>query len=76
MPKIDQYFPSSQICGTCGSNTDKKPLRLRNFVCPCCQTLHLKRPQCAHQYEKLCCGSKCNACPSHVAVTKYGYMWF
>ncbi|WP_281747295.1 zinc ribbon domain-containing protein, partial [Helicobacter suis] len=38
--KIDQYFPSSQICSTCGSNTGKKPLPIRNFICPCCQTYH------------------------------------
>ncbi len=38
--KIDQYFPSSQICSTCGSNTGKKPLHIRNFVCPCCKTRH------------------------------------
>ncbi len=38
--KIDQYFPSSQICSTCGSNTGKKPLHIRNFVCPYCKTYH------------------------------------
>ncbi|WP_240451794.1 IS200/IS605 family accessory protein TnpB-related protein [Helicobacter sp. L8] len=30
--EIDQYLPSSPICSTCGSNTGKKPLQLRNFV--------------------------------------------
>ncbi|TSA85945.1 transposase, partial [Helicobacter mehlei] len=37
------YFPSSQICSTCGSNTGKKPLHIRNYVCPCCQTHHHSR---------------------------------
>ncbi|TSA82122.1 hypothetical protein FNE76_06180, partial [Helicobacter mehlei] len=26
------YFPSSQICSTCGSNTGKKPLHIRNYA--------------------------------------------
>ena len=36
--QIDKFFPSSQICSHCGSNTGKKPLHIREFVCPHCQT--------------------------------------
>ena len=38
--KIDKWFPSSQICSNCGSSTGKKPLNIRKFVCPHCNTSH------------------------------------
>lgn len=38
--QIDKFFPSSQICSNCGSNTGKKPLHIRNFICPHCGTKH------------------------------------
>jgi len=34
--KIDQWFPSSQICSYCGVSTGKKPLSIRKFDCPHC----------------------------------------
>lgn len=38
--QIDKFFPSSQICSNCGSNTGKKPLHIRSFTCPNCHTKH------------------------------------
>lgn len=38
--QIDKFFPSSQICSHCGSNTGKKPLHIRSFICPHCHTKH------------------------------------
>ena len=38
--QIDKFFPSSQICSHCGSNTGKKPLHIRSFTCPYCHTKH------------------------------------
>lgn len=38
--KISKWFPSSQICSNCGSNTGKKPLHTRKFVCPHCNKSH------------------------------------
>lgn len=38
--KISKWFPSSQICSNCGSNTGKKPLHIRKFVCPHCNKSH------------------------------------
>ena len=38
--KISKWFPSSQICSNCGSGTGKKPLNIRKFVCPHCNTSH------------------------------------
>lgn len=38
--KIDRWFPSSQICSCCGCVTDKKPLYVREWTCPQCNTHH------------------------------------
>lgn len=38
--KVSRWFPSSQICSACGTNTGKKPLRVREFVCVECGTAH------------------------------------
>ena len=38
--QIDKFFPSSQICSNCGSNTGKKPLHIRSFTCSNCNTKH------------------------------------
>ena len=41
--KIDQWFPSSQICSHCGSNTGKKPINIRKFDCPECHKKDIER---------------------------------
>lgn len=41
--KIDQWFPSSQICSHCGASTGKKPLNVRVFDCPYCNTKNIDR---------------------------------
>jgi len=41
--KIDQWFPSSQICSNCGASTGKKPLNIRKFDCPHCHTKNIDR---------------------------------
>lgn len=33
--KIDRWFPSSQICSSCGANTGKKALDVRAWTCEC-----------------------------------------
>lgn len=34
--KVDQYYPSSQICHACGRRDGKKSLDIREWVCPGC----------------------------------------
>ena len=41
--KISKWFPSSQICSNCGSSTGKKPLNIRKFDCPECNTKNIDR---------------------------------
>jgi putative transposase len=41
--KADKWFPSSQLCCVCGTNTGKKPLHIRKFDCPSCGTKEIDR---------------------------------
>ena len=38
--KVNQWFPSSQICSECGHKDDKKSLDIREWTCPICHTHH------------------------------------
>ncbi|CAI3251648.1 IS200/IS605 family element transposase accessory protein TnpB [Enterococcus cecorum] len=38
--KVDQWFPSSQICSECRHKDGKKPLDIREWTCPICYTHH------------------------------------
>ena len=38
--KISRWFPSSQICSNCKTNSGKKPLHIREWTCESCQTHH------------------------------------
>ena len=37
---ISRWFPSSQLCSTCGANSGKKPLSIREWTCENCGTHH------------------------------------
>ena len=38
--KIGRFYPSSQICSSCGSRGTKKPLSVREWKCPDCGVIH------------------------------------
>ena len=38
--QISRWFPSSQLCSTCGTNSGKKPLPIREWTCTICHTHH------------------------------------
>jgi len=40
MIKVDQWFPSSQICSKCGQKDGKKSLEIREWTCPLCHAHH------------------------------------
>ena len=38
---VDRYFPSSQLCSVCGyKNPALKDLKIREWECPNCHTMH------------------------------------
>ena len=37
---VSRWFPSSQLCSTCGVNSGKKPLSVREWTCESCGTYH------------------------------------
>ena len=37
---ISRWFPSSQLCSSCGVNSGKKPLSIREWICESCGTYH------------------------------------
>jgi putative transposase len=38
--KVGRWFPSSQLCSACGFNSGRKPLDVRAWTCPVCETTH------------------------------------
>ena len=38
--KVSPWYPSSQICSNCGTNTGKKSLNIREWECNTCNTHH------------------------------------
>ncbi|KAF1305332.1 IS200/IS605 family element RNA-guided endonuclease TnpB [Candidatus Enterococcus willemsii] len=38
--KIDRFFPSSQLCSSCGHNDGKKELHIREWTCTNCDITH------------------------------------
>lgn len=39
--KVSRFYPSSQTCSACGEiNPEVKDLRVREWICPCCGTVH------------------------------------
>ncbi len=33
--KVDRWFPSSKLCGACGTVVESMPLNIREWACPC-----------------------------------------
>lgn len=38
--KIGRWYPSSRLCSTCGRGDGPKPLSVRSWTCPACDTEH------------------------------------
>lgn len=38
--KVDQWFPSSKLCSSCGHKVNSMPLDVREWTCPKCGTVH------------------------------------
>jgi len=50
----DRYYPSSQICSSCGAKSSTKlPLHVRSWTCEVCQAQHHRDFNAAHNLYKL-----------------------
>lgn len=38
--KVDKFYPSTQICSSCGAHTGKKDITIREWKCPECGSVH------------------------------------
>ncbi|SNQ46728.1 transposase [Frankia canadensis] len=38
--RVGRFFPSSQVCSACGTRDGPKPLAVRTWTCPACNTTH------------------------------------
>lgn len=38
--KVDRFYPSSKLCSNCGHKEDSMPLKIREWTCPSCGTIH------------------------------------
>jgi len=38
--KVGRFEPTSQVCSTCGHRDGPKPLHVREWICPACDTVH------------------------------------
>lgn len=60
--KIDKWFPSSQLCSTCGISSGKKPLNVRKWTCDKCGTQHDRDTNAAKNINKYGLGTSLYAC--------------
>lgn len=57
---IDRWFPSSKLCGNCGTVREKLPLNVREWTCDNCGTVHDRDVNAAHNI--LAAGLAVSAC--------------
>ena len=60
--KIGRRVPSTQLCSACGVNDGKKPLRVREWTCPACGTVHDRDLNAARNILALGRRERLNAC--------------
>ena len=72
--KISRWFPSSQLCSACGTNTGRKPLDVRQWTCPSCGASHNRDINAAinilHEGRRVAAGQAetINACGADVRL--------
>ncbi len=60
--QIGRLVPSTQLCSACGVNDGKKPLRVREWTCPACGTVHDRDLNAAKNILALGRRERLNAC--------------
>ncbi|MFG3001319.1 RNA-guided endonuclease InsQ/TnpB family protein [Streptomyces sp. NPDC048340] len=64
--KIGRFVPTSQLCSTCGHNDGPKPLRIRVWTCPECETVHDRDENAATNTLAAGRADRLNACGASV----------
>jgi IS605 OrfB family transposase len=62
--KVGPWYPSSQLCSACGRRDSPKPLKVRTWICPGCDTTHDRDLNAARNI--LAAGLAVSACGGHV----------
>lgn len=52
-----RFFPSSKTCSKCGYLAEQMPLSVRQWICPCCQAMHDRDINAAHNLLQYTTGS-------------------
>lgn len=62
--KVDRWAPTSQMCSECGHKDGKKPLNVREWTCPQCESIHDRDVNAAKNILAL--GHRATACGEDV----------
>ena len=57
-----RWFASSKMCSSCKSTLEKLPLSVREWICPCCNTLHDRDVNAAYNLRNLAVSSTVTVC--------------
>ncbi|MFE6919497.1 RNA-guided endonuclease InsQ/TnpB family protein [Nocardia sp. NPDC057663] len=66
--RVDRFFPSSQICSSCGVVDGPKPLSVREWQCPACGVVHDRDLNAAKNIHAAGRAEWLNACGETVSL--------
>ncbi|MBB5420609.1 RNA-guided endonuclease InsQ/TnpB family protein [Paraburkholderia atlantica] len=58
----DRWFPSSKTCSGCGHKIEAMPLKVREWVCPSCGSVHDRDVNAAINLKNMAASSAVSAC--------------
>lgn len=64
--KVGRFEPTSQVCSACGTKDGPKPLKIRQWTCPACGTVHDRDVNAARNIVALGRRETLNACGGDV----------
>ena len=65
--RIGRFEPTSQVCSACGMKDGPKPLHVRHWSCPACETVHDRDVNAAKNILAAGRADKSNACGGQVS---------
>lgn len=67
--KVDRFYPSSQVCSTCGALDGPKPLSVREWTCAACGAVHDRDLNAAKNIHAAGRAEWLNACGGAVSLS-------